>query len=171
MPEHKIKALTLWQPWASLCVWTNPDDGLAEKQIETRSWPTKYRGWMAIHAAKDESVYWDALQDSSLKQAVNRYLPQSVPPEFGAIIGLVNLIDVWSVSCTYLLPYLKVGYKWHRRNLSFGDYSAGRFGWIFNRHIQLTEPIPCKGAQGLWNLPPDVEQQLKEQYPECFVEV
>ena len=39
-----MKALTLWQPWASLI-------GLGVKTIETRSWPTAYRGPLTIHAA------------------------------------------------------------------------------------------------------------------------
>jgi activating signal cointegrator 1 len=40
-----MKALSLWQPWASLVA-------LGIKTIETRSWETKYRGPLAIHAAK-----------------------------------------------------------------------------------------------------------------------
>lgn len=40
-----IKALTLWQPWASLIA-----NGY--KQYETRSWFTDYRGKLLIHAAK-----------------------------------------------------------------------------------------------------------------------
>ena len=39
------RCLSLWQPWAT---------AVAEllKGIETRSWATKYRGWLAIHAAQ-----------------------------------------------------------------------------------------------------------------------
>jgi activating signal cointegrator 1 len=44
-----MKALTLWQPWASLVAF-------GVKTIETRSWSTKYRGPLAIHAAK-KTVY------------------------------------------------------------------------------------------------------------------
>jgi hypothetical protein len=40
-----MKALSLWQPWATLIA-------LKKKQIETRSWRTTYRGPLAIHAAK-----------------------------------------------------------------------------------------------------------------------
>lgn len=40
-----MKALTLWQPWASLIA-------VGAKTIETRSWPTKHRGRIAIHAAQ-----------------------------------------------------------------------------------------------------------------------
>ncbi len=39
-----MKAITLWQPWASLIA-------IGAKKIETRSWATKYRGPLAIHAA------------------------------------------------------------------------------------------------------------------------
>lgn len=38
-----MKALTLYQPWATLVA-------LGVKTIETRSWATKYRGPLAIHA-------------------------------------------------------------------------------------------------------------------------
>ena len=48
-----MKAISLWQPWASLCVLPGPN-GRAVKTIETRSWPTKYRGPLAVHAAKRE---------------------------------------------------------------------------------------------------------------------
>jgi hypothetical protein len=41
-----MKALSLIQPWASLIV-------LGEKRIETRSWPTRHRGHLAIHANKN----------------------------------------------------------------------------------------------------------------------
>jgi hypothetical protein len=40
-----VKALSLWQPWASLVA-------LGVKTIETRSWSTSYRGPLAIHAAR-----------------------------------------------------------------------------------------------------------------------
>lgn len=39
-----MKALTIWQPWASLLA-------CGGKRFETRSWATSYRGPIAIHAA------------------------------------------------------------------------------------------------------------------------
>lgn len=41
----EMPVLTLWQPWASLIA-------IGAKWIETRSWSTRYRGPLAIHAAK-----------------------------------------------------------------------------------------------------------------------
>lgn len=43
--DRVVKAISLWQPWASLIA-------LGPKTIETRSWATDYRGPLAIHAAK-----------------------------------------------------------------------------------------------------------------------
>lgn len=40
-----MKAITIKQPWATLIA-------LGEKRFETRSWQTKYRGPIAIHAGK-----------------------------------------------------------------------------------------------------------------------
>lgn len=49
-----MKAVTLHQPWATLCVLTNPTTGIPYKTIETRSWPApgKMIGQrFAIHSA------------------------------------------------------------------------------------------------------------------------
>jgi hypothetical protein len=40
-----MKALTLWQPWATAIA-------LGLKHYETRTWFVGYRGDLAIHAAK-----------------------------------------------------------------------------------------------------------------------
>jgi hypothetical protein len=49
--EENVRAITIQQPWASLIL-----DG--KKKTEFRSWPTKHRGPLAIHAGlgidKDE---------------------------------------------------------------------------------------------------------------------
>jgi hypothetical protein len=42
---RSMKAISLWQPWASL--WCSP-----RKIHETRHWPTNNRGWMLVHAAQ-----------------------------------------------------------------------------------------------------------------------
>ena len=47
-----MKAITLWQPWASLIA-------VGAKTIETRGWATNYRGPLAIHAAKRRAKFED----------------------------------------------------------------------------------------------------------------
>lgn len=44
-----MKAITIRQPWAGLIA-------VGEKVYETRSWPTKYRGPIAIHAGKSDPL-------------------------------------------------------------------------------------------------------------------
>src|ERR1700686_4960464 len=43
--SEAMKAISLWQPWASL--WCS-----TRKVHETRRWPTSHHGWLAVHAAK-----------------------------------------------------------------------------------------------------------------------
>ena len=38
----------------------------------------------------------------------------------------------------------------------------GPIGWVLT-DIALPEPVPCKGFQGLWNLPADVESAVLAQ--------
>ncbi|TWH47470.1 ASCH domain-containing protein [Sporomusa sp. KB1] len=45
-----MKAITILQPWASLLA-------CGAKQIETRSWPAKYRGPIAIHTGKTWTMF------------------------------------------------------------------------------------------------------------------
>jgi hypothetical protein len=75
-----MKALSLHQPWASLI-------GLGVKTIETRSWSTKYRGPLAVHASLRRPPYthldhWTCLNtitDPAYKgpQPVGRRVPLS----------------------------------------------------------------------------------------------
>lgn len=69
-----MKALTICQPYAHLIV-------IGEKIVEFRTWPTAYRGPLAIHAGKSRS--W--LEEGDEKQ----YPAMS----FGAIVGIAELIE------------------------------------------------------------------------------
>lgn len=43
--------------------------------------------------------------------------------------------------------------------LPFGDYSPGRWGWLLEA-IHPCEPIPVRGRQGVFELPPEVSEVL-----------
>ena len=36
--------------------------------------------------------------------------------------------------------------------------------WRFGRVFALPEPVPCKGAQGLWRVPDDVAARVRAQW-------
>jgi hypothetical protein len=119
-----MKAITLWQPWASLVA-----DQL--KTIETRSWHTKYRGVLAIHAGLK--------MDLDCKDACRRfgYDPKTIPR--GAVLCTVMLVDC----VQFPNPKAKPD--------EYGDFTDGRFGWLLEKVNRFTTPFPAKGGRMLWN--------------------
>lgn len=153
-----MKAITLWQPWASLIA-------IGAKKIETRSWPTKYRGPLAIHAAKSAPLYARALAD--IDKAFNQPLTGKkewdpniwLKLPFGAVLCTCNLVDCLEIGVEYMSKWgSEIEHPLPTGNeLAFGDYTPGRFAWILGDIKPLPEPIPTRGAQGLWNWePPEV---------------
>ncbi|KKN65507.1 hypothetical protein LCGC14_0481110 [marine sediment metagenome] len=132
-----MKALSLTQPWATLMA-----AGL--KRIETRSWGTKYRGRIAIHAAKGFPVYarelcgrhpfLDALHGLGIS---SRDFP------FGALIATAYLTEIYRMGPNFPFP--------QEPELSFGDYSPRRYAWFFI-DIKKIDPIPYKGQLGLFEV-------------------
>jgi hypothetical protein len=39
------------------------------------------------------------------------------------------------------------------------------YGWVLGNVKRLKKPIPCKGALGLWDVPPTVLRAIKRQLP------
>lgn len=110
-----MKVLTVKQPWAHLIIHGGKD-------IENRTWKTKFRGNLLIHAAKNDD-----------KEAMGRFVNEGLinPDELirGAIIGMVRVVDCVEQSDS----------KWFQ----------GPFGWVLKSPVQLT-PIYCKGKLSLW---------------------
>jgi activating signal cointegrator 1 len=125
------KAISLWQPWASAMA-------LGWKRNETRSWGTKYRGPLFIHAAK-KVVGWPNIDIQALFDDI-ALVPSDLPS--GAILCKVELIDCEQIT---------LGNRPTGIERLFGDYTPGRYMWITN-HLEIFEPIPCKGKQGIFNV-------------------
>jgi activating signal cointegrator 1 len=149
-----MKALTLWQPWASLVA-------MGEKCIETRCWSTDYRGKMAIHAAQaipakylgasaETEEFRDELadvfnvrrdRDDRAGKHVNQALTE-LPK--GAVLCIVTLLAIEEIDVT-LRETLS------RRERLFGNYDDGRFAWYLQL-IEVFDPVvPAKGNRRLWN--------------------
>lgn len=131
-----MRAISLWQPWASLIA-------LEEKRLETRSWQTACRGPLLIHAAKRwakeqrELFLEKAFRDAICPAYGN---PDALP--LGCFVALVDLVEIFPVQKVELF----ISYKEKR----FGNYSAGRFVWKLENVRRLAEPIPARGYQALW---------------------
>jgi hypothetical protein len=150
-----MKALTLTQPWATLV-------GIGAKRVETRSWTTRYRGPLAIHAAKGKPRY-DLLYEEPFRQALfgDVWYPPRVTREslpLGAIVAVASLESVRRIEADGI-PEGPLGLTLLRANEheeAFGDYTPGRYAWVLRSVRALPEPIECRGALGLWDVPADL---------------
>ncbi len=132
-----MKAISLWQPWASL--W------LSDRKVhETRHWATRHRGWLVVHAAK--KIDFDACRDLGVD-------PQDLPT--GAIIGAVDLI-----SCIRMAETAPE----HQDDMECGNWSDERYAWRRGAFIKLPTPIPCRGFQMIFNVP-FTEELVREIAP------
>ena len=137
-----MKAITLWQPWASAIA-------LQQKRFETRSWPTKYRGPLAIHAAtrqnKADEAFFVGMLLKLHEADYERWnehcdcMYSCLP--YGEIVAVCDLIDCVLVEDAAPSLFEKL----------WGDYSPGRFAWKLANVRALETPIPATGHQGLWN--------------------
>lgn len=152
-----MKGLTLTQPWATLMV-------LDEKRVETRGWSTDYRGRLAIHAAKglaDPICNEDGLRLKMAELPFSTALLRhgySVSDQLprGAVLGYVDLVACLPTNELARrmaeLPELE---HWEPAQFerAFGNYEHGRFAWLTRDLVVFPEPIPYRGAQGLFEIP------------------
>lgn len=149
-----MKAITILQPWATLIA-------LGEKHFETRSWPTKARGEIAIHAGKkiDKEVFEEF---HSTLWGYGIFLLSDLPT--GSVVATASLAECWKwdesegvlLRNNPIVEYEAIGKTKNRivisdKEKSFGWYGEGRYAWEMTDVRKLPEPIPAKGQQGLWN--------------------
>lgn len=146
------RALTLWQPWAWLVA-------SGHKGIENRP-PgfsfKSFRGdfWIHAGAGSNEGALEDAwlsargLCDELLGEAfVLPVLPDLV---FGSIIGRATITGILEPTGTM---FHKPGVPWH-----FPD----QYGFVVENARALATPVPCRGYQGFWSVPPFALAELSK---------
>lgn len=118
-----MKAITIKQPWASLIV----ND---YKKYEFRTWKTKYRGKILIHAGMStDKKYLEDFKDYNLEY-IN-----------GAIIGEAEIVDCILVDEKFNKELLK--------NKVYGN-NIGYYAWKLENIKKYDKPIYCKGKLSLW---------------------
>ena len=147
------------QPWASLVA-------IGENRIETRSWGTRYRGPLAIHAAKAFPADARELCRRRPYRAVlarHGYTSAADLP-LGSVIAVAELANVVAFDRDSLRKTREAS----RRGLlpeheaDFGDFSPGRFGFVLHDVRRLAVPVPARGMLGLWTVPVEVEALIAE---------
>lgn len=124
-----MKCLSVRQPWA----WAI----FHGKDVENRTWETKHRGPLLIHAAlKFDHVGYNWLKNR--ENWLNVQIPSCVGPEsllytFGSVIGRVDM-----TGCI-----IKSASPWF-----FGPY-----GFTFRNPVLFKQPLPYRGKLKIFDVP------------------
>lgn len=121
VPPLEWRVLSVQQPWAWLICYGN-------KCVENRTWETRYRGPLLIHAS--QVIDLEAI-------AALRGRGEHLPREYvtGSIVGRAQLVDCIS-DCTS---------KWF----------VGPYGFVLAQRAGLPA-FKCKGKLGLWRPSPEI---------------
>lgn len=131
-----MKVLSIRQPWAWLIV-----NGL--KDIENRSWPTKFRGPVLIHASKGMTRAEYSAACNFAFWAFGGCLPdqgQRIPAfhdlDRGGIVGVAEIVDCVTQSSS--------------------PWFMGEHGFVL-RDARPLPFTPLRGALGFFNAPADYQ--------------
>ena len=125
-----MKVIVIRQPWAWLIVH-------GFKDIENRSWTTRYRGTLLIQASANLPTKRELEEIRVFVRKRGVELPKDF--ETGGIVGMVKLEDCVTS---------------HR-----SKWFEGPIGWVLARPKRL-QFIPLKGRLGLFDPPQKIIQRL-----------
>ncbi len=155
-----MKAITILQPWASLIA-------CGEKKIETRGWPTKYRGPIAIHAGNGKKYvdlsnydpFFTELWNSEQIKIMIRESINALP--YGAVIAVADLIVCEKMTMNKIILWRDI---YGKNELAFGDFTHGRYAWILD-NVRQVNPVPARGKQRIWEWEKERSLTWADQQP------
>lgn len=124
-----MKAITIQQPWAELIihgVTRSANTVPRRKDVENRTWPSGYRGPLLIHAGLGKAYMHDA----------EAYCLKAKDMAFGAVIGVVEMYG-----CKRIDEVVR------------SEWTDGPWCHLYRNPRPLRNPVPWKGALGLWTPP------------------
>jgi ASCH domain len=130
------RILSVRNPWA----WAILHGG---KDVENRSRPTRHRGDVWLHASASMTTHeWD-LACAFMAGIGARRPPPRETLAMGAIVGAFVLADCVTAHAS--------------------PWFVGAYGYVVRDAVALPEPVPCRGALGLWAPPPAVMLRVFQQ--------
>ena len=140
-----MKALSIKQPWASLIA-----HGI--KDIENRTWRTKFRGRIYIHAsaksAGNTAFLRSDLQDNYFAWNTENYKSFESNLPYSAIIGEVDIVDC-IINHESIWAEKKFMYEYDES----GEKPIGKpiYNWVLANPILYDKPIiNVKGKLSFW---------------------
>jgi hypothetical protein len=147
-----VKAITLWQPWASL--------------VAAGVKPYEFRGWPAPRAIVGQRIGIHAGARPPRKDEMRELLVRlrNEPETSGlAVAASIPLLERWMLSpgmlplsamvCTAVLGLPRLATEIYSGTIDSDRIDHQTWGWPL-RDIEVLEPVvPMRGAQGFWEWP------------------
>ncbi len=131
-----MKCLSIQQPWADTILRHGKD-------VENRSWATRHRGLIVVHAGKQV----DRAAFDYIKEVYGIHLSRTL--QTGALLGTVEIVEC------------RLGFiddprrsRWHE---------VGQYGLYLRRPQCFRRPIPMRGQLGLFDLPEAVMAMVRAE--------
>lgn len=122
-----MKVISIKEPWASLII-----NGY--KEYEFRTWKTKYRGKILIHASKTPD-----------KKALDRFKSLNLNYQYGCIVGEVEIVDCIVINDELNKELL------NKNELVYGaTLDRTGYAWKLENIEKYSKLIPINGKLGLW---------------------
>jgi hypothetical protein len=124
-----MKALSIRHPWVDLIL-------AGTKTIEIRTWATRYRGPLLLHASSAYGI-------SERETAARLRLPAPDPATLGAVVGVAELVD-----CR---PVRRDDWK----SAGLPPLEGRLWAWVL-AEPRAVGPLPCPGKRTLFDLDQEV---------------
>ncbi|RKR92839.1 hypothetical protein BDK92_7321 [Micromonospora pisi] len=144
----EMKAITVQQPWASCIATTAP----GAKRVENRGQSTTYRGPILIHAGASISKTGEA--DYRCIRIWGTDPAHGRPMR--AVLAVADLVDAHRAENRCCRPWGEEWYETRRGTLPAAH--------LVLDHVRvLDQPIPARGALGLWTPEPHLVSAVQQQ--------
>ncbi len=130
MNVKKMKVITIKQPWATLIA-------KGYKEYEFRTWKTKYRGDILIHAGKGID-----------KEAMKRFKHLNLEYPAGKIIARATITDCIYVDKSFVEKLVKKDPLVYKNLINEKNWEG--YGFKLENVLEI-KPIQVKGKLSLWD--------------------
>ncbi|MGY4103805.1 ASCH domain-containing protein [Nocardia sp. R16R-3T] len=129
-----VRAISVRRPWANLIV-------AGHKTVENRTWTTRHRGAVVIHAG----ARWERDgADLAVALGISGFVSSAQCPS--GYLSVAQLVDVHrAAGCC----------------APWGQQDKGVYHWVFTGAVALSAPVPGPGRLGLYPVPADVREVLR----------
>lgn len=142
MPLKRVRGLSLTRPWP----WAF-DNGPIHKRIENRSWkaPASIISThkVALHAAKS----WCEYDREFISKVTELDCPPRDQHPDSILFAVCDITRCFEYERAFGSSHQRIR---EREAIPQDIWAFGEWCWVVENYVKLIEPVPCKGAQGLW---------------------